>query len=67
MINQNWLIVESSLEDELAKEKLSRSILACDDLEQIRKVCSDLFKANWTQRQLLIQAVNRIAELEQIS
>ena len=67
MTNQNWLIVESSLEDELAREKLNRSILACDDLQQIRKLCSDLFKANWMQRQLLIQAVNRIAELEQIS
>ena len=59
-----WLVVEPSLEQELALETDSRAVLEDDDHESIALLCSTLVKQNWYQQQIIKQSVERICELE---
>ena len=59
-----WMVVEHSLEDELAIEKAVRAIEATDDVGQVKQLCMSLTRQNWHYRQMMKQAVMHVAELE---
>ena len=58
------LLVEPTLEEELALEKDARAILEDDDHEAIALMCSTLIKQNWYQQRIIKQSVEKICELE---
>ena len=59
-----WMVVEHSLEDELAIEKAVRAIEATEDVGQVKQLCMSLTRQNWHYRQMMRQAVKHVAELE---
>ena len=59
-----WMVVEHSLEDELAIEKAVRAIEATGDMGQVKQLCMSLTRQNWHYRQMMKQAVMHVAELE---
>lgn len=59
-----WMVVEHSLEDELAIEKAVRAIEATEDVGQVKQLCMSLTRQNWHYRQMMKQAVMHVAELE---
>ena len=61
-----WMVVELSLEEQLAVETQARFALNCPDSKEVAKLCSTLIKQNAHQSKLLSQAVNHIARLEAI-
>ena len=63
-MTMDWLIVEQSLEDELALEQSIRSIYDVTDLKAVQDICASMARQAWMQRTLLKQAVNHIAELD---
>ena len=58
------MVVELSLEEQLAVETQSRLVLNCPDSKEVARLCSTLIKQNAHQSKLLSQAVNHIAALE---
>lgn len=64
MSDPSWMQIETSLEEELTLENATRSIGSEPDVEKVRELCLSLFRANFHHRKLLLQAVNRIADLE---
>ena len=60
------MVVELSLEEQLAIETQARLVLNCPDSREVAKLCSTLIKQNAHQSKLLSQAVNHIARLEAI-
>ena len=64
MSQDEWLHAELTLEEELSMERITRGIWHEDDIEKVRDVCASLYRANWRHRKLLVNAVQRIAELE---
>jgi len=59
-----WMVVELSLEEQLAVETQARLVLNCPDSKEVARLCSTLIKQNAHQSKLLSQAVNHIAILE---
>jgi len=59
-----WMVVELSLEEQLAVETQSRLVLNCPDSKEVAKLCAMLIKQNAHQSKLLSQAVGYIAGLE---
>jgi hypothetical protein len=47
-----WMVVQLSLEEQLALEGQSRIALNCPDREQVAKLCSTLIKQNAHQSKL---------------
>ena len=60
----DWMQTETTLEEELTLENATRSIRDQIDLEELKVLCLTLFRSNFHQRKLLLQAVTRIAYLE---
>ena len=60
------MVVEFSLEEQLAVETQSRLVLNCTDSKEIARLCATLIKQNAHQSKLLSQAVRHIARLEAI-
>ena len=60
-----WMVVDLPLEEQLALEKHVRAARDCGDVDEIKELCGDLLKQSVMQKNLLRQAVGRIAELEQ--
>ena len=58
------MVVELSLEEQLAVETQARLVLNCPDSREVAKLCSTLIKQNAHQSKLLSQAVQYIAALE---
>ena len=61
------MVVELSLEEQLAVETQSRLVLNCPNSKEVAKLCSTLIKQNAHQSKLLSQAVNHIARLDAIT
>ena len=59
-----WMVVEHSLEDELAIEKAVRAIEAAEDVGQVKQLGMSLTRQNWHYRPMMKQAVMHVAELE---
>jgi len=59
-----WMVVELSLEEQLAIETQSRLVLNCPDSKEVARLCSTLIKQNAHQSKLLLQSVQYIAALE---
>jgi len=59
-----WMVVELSLEEQLAVETQARLVLNCPDSKEVARLCSTLIKQNAHQSKLLSQAVRHIAILE---
>ncbi len=59
-----WMVVELSLEEQLAVETQARLVLSCPDSKEVARLCSTLIKQNAHQSKLLLQAVGYIAALE---
>ena len=64
MSQDEWLHAELTLEEELSMERITRGIWQENDIEKVRHVCASLYRANWRHRKMLVNAVQRIAELE---
>ena len=64
MSQDEWLHAELTLEEELSMERITRGIWQENDIEKVRDVCASLYRANWRHRKMLVNAVQRIAELE---
>ena len=64
MSQDEWLHAELTLEEELSMERITRGIWHENDIEKVRDVCASLYRANWRHRKLLVNAVQRIAQLE---
>lgn len=64
MSQDEWLHAELTLEEELSMERITRGIWSENDIEKVRDVCASLYRANWRHRKMLVNAVQRIAELE---
>lgn len=60
------MVVEFSLEEQLAVETQARVALNHPDSKEIAKLCATLIKQNAHQSKLLSQAVMHIARLEAI-
>ena len=60
------MVVEFSLEEQLAVENQSRLVLNCPDSKEVAQLCATLIKQNAHQSKLLSQAVRHIARLEAI-
>lgn len=60
----DWMIVNFSIEEELALEKKARAVLNNDDERENAELCAQLIKQTHYQQALLAQAVQRIVELE---
>ena len=60
------MVVELSLEEQLAVETQARIVLNCPDSKEVAKLCSTLIKQNAHQSKLLSQAVRHIARLDAI-
>ena len=58
------MVVELSLEEQLAVETQARLVLNCPDSKEVAKLCSTLIKQNAHQSKLIKQAVHHIAALE---
>ncbi len=58
------MVVQLSLEEQLALEGQSRLALNCPDSKEVAKLCSTLIKQNAHQAKLIKQAVHHIAALE---
>ena len=58
------MVVELSLEEQLAVETQARIVLNCPDSKEVARLCSTLIKQNAHQSKLLSQAVGYIAALE---
>ena len=59
-----WMVVEFSLEEQLAVETQARVALNHSDSKEIAKLCATLIKQNAHQSKLIKQAVHHIAALE---
>lgn len=64
MSQDEWLHADLTLEEELSMERITRGIWHENDIEKVRDVCASLYRANWRHRKLLVNAVQRIAQLE---
>ncbi len=60
----DWLTVTPTLEEELRIEADCRAILQDEKHEEVAKLCSSLNRQVWLQRQMLKQAISKIAEME---
>ena len=58
------MVVEFSLEEQLAVETQARVALNCPDSKEVAQLCATLIKQNAHQSKLLSQAVRHIARLE---
>ena len=63
----DWMIVNQSLEEELALEKSVRDVQSCTDGDALKALCVSLVRTNWHQSKLLKQAVGHIGELDAIN
>ena len=61
-----WMVVEFSLEEQLAVETQARVALNHSDSKEVAQLCATLIKQNAHQSKLLSQAVRHIARLEAI-
>jgi len=59
-----WMVVQLSLEEQLAVETQARVALNHSDSKEIAKLCATLIKQNAHQSKLIKQAVHHIAALE---
>lgn len=59
-----WMVVNMTIEEQLALEKQARAALIHHDADAVGRLCSALIKQNAMQAQLIKQATGRIAELE---
>ena len=59
-----WMVVEFSLEEQLAVETQARVALNHSDSKEVAQLCATLIKQNAHQSKLLSQAVRHIARLE---
>ena len=58
------MIVNKSIEEELALECTIREIVNSEDDIAVKELCTALVHQNWYQAKLLGQAVGRIAEMD---
>ena len=58
------MVVEFTLQEELALEHQARQILASDNLQEVTQLCSQLARQTAYHQKLMTQAVRYIAELE---
>ncbi len=63
----DWMVVNQTLEEELALEKNVRDVQGCTDEDALRSLCVSLVRTNWHQAKLLRQAVGHIGELDAIN
>ena len=61
-----WMVVEFSLEEQLAVETQARVALNHSDSKEVAQLCATLIKQNAHQSKLLSQAVRHVARLEAI-
>ena len=59
-----WLVVEMTHEQAFQLEADSRAIMEDENHKEVALLCSALTKQNFYQKQVINQAVERIAELE---
>ncbi len=64
MKEMDWMTAEQTLEEELALERMVRSLDEISEFSAMKKICETLVRQNWNQRKLLSQAVGRIAEMD---
>lgn len=58
----DWMIIEKTLEEDLALEQSVRDVQKCGDEDALKALCVSLVRTNWHQSKLLRQAVGHIAE-----
>jgi len=58
------MVVEFTLQEELALEHQARQILASDNLQEVTQLCAQLARQTAYHQKLMTQAVRYIAELE---
>lgn len=59
-----WLSFELPLHEELEVEKAVRQIQQCDDLERIRAIAIDAYRAWITQTDIAAQLIHQLADAE---
>lgn len=59
-----WLRFGLPLHEELEVETHAREIRACDDLDQLRRIAEQAFRAWCQQTDIAAQLVREVAELE---
>tara|TARA_B100000700_G_scaffold93132_1_gene105188 strand:- start:1449 stop:1784 length:336 start_codon:yes stop_codon:yes gene_type:complete len=60
----DWLIIEPTLEQELALEKETRELFNQTDVEVIRQLSAALIRQNWYQSQVIKKSIQKIGQLE---
>ena len=61
-----WMIVERSLEEELALERAVRAVEKITGIETVKGLAVALTRQTWHQQKLLKQAVAHIAEMDAV-
>lgn len=61
-----WMIVEPSLEEELALERTIREIQNCGDAKTLADLCASMARVHCYQSKLLKQAVGHIASFDEV-
>tara|TARA_B100000073_G_scaffold34411_1_gene26036 strand:+ start:174 stop:389 length:216 start_codon:yes stop_codon:yes gene_type:complete len=61
-----WMVVSSSLEEELALERAVRAVEKIPDVETLQGLAVSLTRQAWHQQKLIKQAVNHIAEMDAV-
>ena len=61
-----WMVVNQSLEDELALEHAIRAVQKIPDVETLQGLAIALTRQTWHQQKLIKQAVGRIAEMDAV-
>ena len=61
-----WMVVERTLEEELALERAVRAVEKIPDVETLQGLAVALTRQTWHQQKLLKQAVGRIAEMDAV-
>tara|TARA_R100000231_G_scaffold139516_1_gene121043 strand:+ start:118 stop:333 length:216 start_codon:yes stop_codon:yes gene_type:complete len=61
-----WMVVNQSLEEELALEKAVRAVEQVTEVKTLQSLAAAMTRQAWHQQKLLKQAVGRIAEMDAI-
>lgn len=60
----DWMIVKPSAEESFETEKMVRSIMSTDSVQELQILCVSLTRQNRQTALLLQQAVGRIAQID---
>ena len=61
-----WMVVSSTLEEELSLERAVRAVEKIPDVETLQGLAIALTRQTWHQQKLIKQAVGRIAEMDAV-